>query len=616
MKNDELDFWEETGSEEMTELETPVEVVEEYIDIDDDLIELEQNKDLIRLDMNLVEYPIFSKNTRRKQNQIVKYNFKADGSAYIEIEPPFNSTIPGEFEERVFIALTKIMRDEGYERIFYVTNSDILKNLGSENYYNNTYRKKIKEAMKRMSKTKYKFKNSLYSNMAKSILEDEIYTSIMNIRVITKSDISDDDNKLFNDGRIKEVYQIEVSEHFYNNIIQKGYLVFDAIQLLGISDSITRSVFTMITKWRNKDLYLRRPAFYIARRIPLKWDKRIIGRTIKRIEKSCIDLKELGLIEGYRLIRNDKWEKTEFEFYFSEDHNKIKQDNFFAEKKEFGLITHIEDRIAINQKAKQNIDDIANENEIGYIINLFSKTTRNLKTFEKTIKESLYKYGYKYVKYAVEYTVMNSKSSQLSYLKKCLKEDWAEEYRLEKLKLQEKDEKLIQQKIVNEKKNKEQAEMLMRSDQYINEFYESYLVLDEDIKAEIDKKAYELFLNEINGFDNQINSDIFAKTKKTYLAKITEEFIKYDSEEAVIVEDEKLDNNYLNNSNIVIDKNYDTISLFLLDLMRELKRIEIDEVEDIVKLVSTLNYFEGEVSGKYLSIKYEKNKNSLFEIKS
>ena len=48
--------------QEVEELENDIEIVEEFVDISDSLIELEKNRDLIRLEMNIVEYPIFSKN--------------------------------------------------------------------------------------------------------------------------------------------------------------------------------------------------------------------------------------------------------------------------------------------------------------------------------------------------------------------------------------------------------------------------------------------------------------------------------------------------------------------------------------------------------------------------
>ena len=104
--------------QEVEDLERDIEIIEEFVDISDSLIELEKNRDLIRLEMNIVEYPIFSKNKNIKQNQVRKYYFNSEKTSFLEVRPAFNSSIPGDFEERIFISLTKIMRDRGYSQTF------------------------------------------------------------------------------------------------------------------------------------------------------------------------------------------------------------------------------------------------------------------------------------------------------------------------------------------------------------------------------------------------------------------------------------------------------------------------------------------------------------------
>ena len=64
--------------QEVEDLERDIEIIEEFVDISDSLIELEKNRDLIRLEMNIVEYPIFSKNKNIKQNQVRKYYFNSE----------------------------------------------------------------------------------------------------------------------------------------------------------------------------------------------------------------------------------------------------------------------------------------------------------------------------------------------------------------------------------------------------------------------------------------------------------------------------------------------------------------------------------------------------------
>ncbi len=87
--------------QEVEDLERDIEIIEEFVDISDSLIELEKNRDLIRLEMNIVEYPIFSKNKNIKQNQVRKYYFNSEKTSFLEVRPAFNSSIPGDFEERI-----------------------------------------------------------------------------------------------------------------------------------------------------------------------------------------------------------------------------------------------------------------------------------------------------------------------------------------------------------------------------------------------------------------------------------------------------------------------------------------------------------------------------------
>ena len=42
------------------------------------ILEIEKNRDLIRLEMNIVEYPIFSKNKNIKEENIIPINNKEE----------------------------------------------------------------------------------------------------------------------------------------------------------------------------------------------------------------------------------------------------------------------------------------------------------------------------------------------------------------------------------------------------------------------------------------------------------------------------------------------------------------------------------------------------------
>lgn len=482
-------WWEESRSFKKTK-------VEEYLNIDETLVELEKTSSVIRLEMNSIELPLFSKDPKRVKNEIKVYHFKTDKSSYLEIEAPAGSSIPGEFEERVFIALTKIMKKNGYKKNFIVTLNEIIENL---NVNNSFYISKIKKALILLSKTNYTFKNSLYSNEVKGILDKEIISTIMSITIITRKDSEADKVEQFDDKRIKEVYLISFTEHFYNNIIAKGYLAFDSEKLLAIENSIARSVWTMIEKWRGYELYLKRPVFFIARRIPLKWDKKNIGRTVKIIEKALIELKDQKLIKHFNIIKEKKWELAEVEVLFEESHNNIKRETFFSEKNNFKNL----DMIITSTEEKSKEITINLKNDINDILKLFPERVLQMKTFEGFIKTSIDKYGFDYVKGTSEYTIMKNPKSYKSYLSKALDENWADEYITSKKNKENK--KIVE---VEKKEEIEEAKIIQKYS------YEDFDKFSNEAKESIESKVYAKFLEESNSNDNKTMRIIFEKSKK------------------------------------------------------------------------------------------------------
>ncbi len=493
-----------------------VEVIEEFLNIDESLIALEQNKALVRMEMNIIEFPLFSKSNLVKTNQIKKYYFSSDKKSFLEVIPAVGTSIPGEFEERVFIALLKIFKKSGYSPTFYCKASDILDNM---NIANEKTKKslypKVKLAISKLTTTTFKFKNLFYSNALQDVMDDLIETNILTYRLLSFKEALGDEKDFFSDRRIKEIYRISVSSHFYDNIIKKGYLVFDADELLNIKDSITRSIYTMITKWRNNKLYLKRPAFYIARRVPLAWTKHSIKKTVPRIEKSLIELKELNYISDYNLHKNDKLEKAEFEIFFTDEHNKIKRDIFYDEKADFNKMVHYEE-VRLNEElevAKNNL----HEGEVNTILEVFGEKGTKLKSLPSTIREALKTYDYKYVLCSAEYTSFNCKVSLLKYFKDTLANNWAESY-------------IANKEVREEKKAKKQKEVIEEAiiveEKPIENLYiwEDFIELSSEYRIEVEAAAYQSFLMEANSVDNKIMKNIFEKSKKALILKTMEEY--------------------------------------------------------------------------------------------
>ena len=107
-----------------------VELVEEFLDVND----YEESNSLIRMEMNVIEFPIFSKNPRVKKNQILKYYFSKNKQSFLEITPPVNDSIPSEFDERIFISLLKMMKKKGNHSIFFFFFFEIADNLNIFEY--------------------------------------------------------------------------------------------------------------------------------------------------------------------------------------------------------------------------------------------------------------------------------------------------------------------------------------------------------------------------------------------------------------------------------------------------------------------------------------------------
>ena len=496
--------------------EREMRVVEEYLNIDESLIEMEKNKDLIRMEMNIVEFPIFSRSNMLKINQIKKYYFSVDKTSFLEIIPAYGTMIPGELEERVFIALIKIFRNNNYNQTFYCTLNDIFDNMKIEKI--NTRRTlypKVKKAISKLATTTYRFKNLFYSSEVNRLLDDFIETNILTYRAVRLKDATEKEKSFFNDKRLKEVYKISVSQHFYDNIIKKGYLAFDADELLNLKDAITRSIYTMITKWRKSNLYLTKPAFYIARRIPLAWEGNP-RRTVLRIEKSLEELKNGNYIKNYKLNKKGKWDEAIFEMFFSEDHNKTKKDVFYDEKSTFDkMIIHVEDR---QNELEINTPNIFTDPYFMEIFNIFPEVAKKFKTLPNVIRDGLKNHEFKYVKYTAEYTALFCKTSYIKYFKEALENNWADEYIVKKEAKLEKKEKINTTPLIEEAINVEEKPI---ENLYV---WEDFIALSPEYRSEVEAAAYENFLVESNAVDNKIMKNIFEKSKKSMILKIMSEY--------------------------------------------------------------------------------------------
>lgn len=576
----------------------PSEIVEKFLDVTE--IENEKVHSLVRIDINVIEYPLFTKNPRRKKNQIIRYFFNRDKEAYIQVNPTSGDCIPGEFEERVFIALLKIMRDKRYHDAFYTTTTEILLNMGVPVTSYKSFYTKVNIALQRLSQTSYTFKNSLYSNKLKGIIDDKINTNIMNIRTISLRQASNSELEYFDDKRVREIIKISISSHFYDNIIRKGYLVYDSQLLLSMNSPITRALYMIINKMRFNKFTLKVLALSLIKKIPLSDDSKAIGRSIKSLEKSCLELKKMDLIGDYKKIIQGKLINTEFEFYFEERHNSVKQNYFYDDKNHFDnlMITHTDESYAMDstpikiQEKQINIDLSHNnptQEMIDEILEILPPRAKELKTMGRTIKDAIRTYGNDYVKSVAQYIKKQKIGNIRSYFIQALQNGWANEYILEmkNKKIHKKSKKMEKLKSKKEEKKLE---------------YALFLTMNEEKRKEIEKQAYKDYIEKC-GMEGKAQKIAFNAAKENIIS----EYIKN------IENIQK--NNTENENNIYIRKKYENISLFQMELLDLLENIDEKNQEKILKIINVAKYFEAIIENLEIKIIYKENEESIIEIK-
>lgn len=550
------------------------EIIEENVYVDEDFI---KNKSLIRMDLNLIQYPIFSKNTKRKENQIVKYFFNKNKDTFITVIPSAGNYIPGETEEKVFIALMKIMKQRGMPRKFIVTSKELKEEL---NLNTGRYIALVKDALLRLSSTTYNFKNTMYSSEKKTILSEEVQTSIMSLKILKLTDKTNIKiKKEINDNRIKEVYEICVSDHFYNNIVTKGYLVYDSDVLLSIDTSTARKIYMLIEKLRFQEVYLKIDALFLIKRIPLKYSKSHMSRTIKILESNLQGLKDKNLIESFNFIKESTWEKSEIEIYFNEDVKVEKQGRFFGDLNDFKKISTT---LAISD-TEHDLLVISDEGEhpfevtremIENIFNVLPTVAKKLKSMLKTIADNIEKYGFeKVMKAAIYLSKQKNLKSPRAYFLKALENNWAEDIVLQSKILEKENSEIIE--VVDKDKP------IQKYEKELN-YYDS---LSEEEKNSLDDKVYKAYILEC-GEEGNVQRLAFRAAKRNLIGGYISKNKLIKDETIIELEDKKVEKEQsvltdINIFNDYINKSIDIYKL-VLDLSDE-KIIELKR-EILLKL--------------------------------
>lgn len=515
------------------------ETIEEDLYVDEELV---KDGALVRIDMNIIQHPLFSRNTKRKVNQSVKYFFNKNKDVYIQVTPALGESIPGEYDERVFIALSKIMKKRGFPKVFLVANYEIIKEMNYEKD-KNSY-KKLKQSIRRLNKTNYTFKNTMYSNSVGGIINREIGTNIFNIEIINlKLKANEKIRKEIQDARVNEVYKISMSDHFYENILSKGYLVYDSDILLKISTGTARTLYMLVEKLRFNNVFLELDCIFLIKRIPLKLEKRNMNRTIEILRHNFEELKKLNLIESFEIVKGKTWEASTVKIKFSEKAIEEKQTRFFEDKNEFRKMTTslmISDTenylVSTLQQNAENfgiLKDVTPEEKvaptkemINSVINLMPSKAKTLKTMPKTISDAISEHGLQRVVNIAKYMKKNKVEKIRAYFLKALTEGW------------EIDHEEIP--VITTKNKIEEAEVIEEEISVIDlERINSYLDnLTENKIVELEEIVYKDYIKKC-GSETKIQKLAFKNGKKRIIEKYVFENIDFNKIEKEQIEEIK-----------------------------------------------------------------------------
>lgn len=448
--------------------------------------------DIIPFEFNLIEFPIFVGKGLKKL-EFTYFQAKSEDS-FMHIKSNSDLGIPGEFEQRVFVALLRLMKENSYEEKFIVSISEILFSLGEKN---KSYYSRIKKSLKVLSETIYTFKNCFYSYKERGILREEIRFSLINIRPIMRDESTINSIKQFEDKRKKEVYEISIAEKIYENIASKGFLAIDFEKLSNL-DNLSKNLYIILEKKRINDIIVVRPIKMIAEKICLSVKKKNILRTFDIVENALKKLKEENLIKSFFIQENSNHEKVELIVNYDESHNIVKQKNLREEN-------NFRNKIGFNMIEPQDKRVDFENNDINTLLKFYPEGYQNLQSLSKILSDAVKKWGYEYVRNTVEYVNFKNPKNYTIYTQIALEENWAEEYGLRK--------ELKKVKKENTKTEQyEQAKELIPKKEVLTFDDFSYLTNKEE--KEIEERAYKKFIKKIDNVDNSFNRKIFEKAKK------------------------------------------------------------------------------------------------------
>lgn len=304
-------------SHEVVDISCPPTTVEHYTDRD------------IGISHEFQCFPMACYDKKIKDNQEHIYYMDKQKTKYVKVSPQFNNRINGEFDERVFYASMVIGHKQKYllnlpnlpnTIITYIP--EIVKVMGLK--YNGKYRKLITESLQRLSATQYEFKNCYYNSNNRKTVESLNFSIISSFRYVSYIEVEKLNPlmaALFTNKKVKDFLIININDNVMTNFInKKGYLLYNADQLLSIDSGITRKIYMYCDRkrWRTNgesDLSFKVGVSILAQIIPIMTKN--YSDVAKIIQKSLEALKNSNNIVDYVFHQESPIKNSWIEVFFA-----------------------------------------------------------------------------------------------------------------------------------------------------------------------------------------------------------------------------------------------------------------------------------------------------------
>ena len=301
----------------------------------------------IKYELNLIEFPIFSKDKKVDSNVSKKYIFSEKNDEYLEIVPSakqshISNKILQEFDEQIFYGLMRIYEETGNREI--ISSYPTLLKVSGIKYVGDSL-SRVKDSLERMSGCMITFSKCFFQKKDDIKIKDtkEIHL-LSSLRIIRFEDDTNGQYKKHFEkhGNLKEIFAATLNEEIVKNLDNKLHKYFKIEDLVEIKNATARKLYIMLTKWRHwqKDSPMRRTTKFLASRIPLSWKKSNIPKTVISLENACEVLQKLGKIKYFKFNKEESLEASTIDFYFEEN---------------FDVLSFLNSKIGIDQTGHENL---------------------------------------------------------------------------------------------------------------------------------------------------------------------------------------------------------------------------------------------------------------------